>query len=255
MQISTWLERAIVGCLFLIAAFAPHSIAATQIAWLLGMVLWVARFAVYPRPQLFRSPVDYWLLGFFILSGISGIFSYSPVMSIGKMRGASLFTIVYLVSQNVRSLRLVRLLALTLIASCMINVFLTAGQLAIGKGVKVQAVSPASPLSEAVFRTRTVMQPTPIVNGDTIWEVDGKPVGSPEELAAALASGTPVAKVRIYRVEWTPELEVPRGQLLPANNALDQLGISGWSRGRDWRATGFFNHWVTYAEVLQLIAS
>src|SRR6185369_5228151 len=33
------------------------------------------------------------------------------------------------------------------------------------------------------------------------------------------------------------------------------LGISGWSRGRDWRATGFYNHWVTYAEVLQLIAS
>jgi O-antigen ligase len=36
---------------------------------------------------------------------------------------------------------------------------------------------------------------------------------------------------------------------------LQQLGISGWSRGRDWRATGFYNHWVTYAEVLQLIAS
>jgi O-antigen ligase len=33
------------------------------------------------------------------------------------------------------------------------------------------------------------------------------------------------------------------------------LGISDWSRGRDWRATGFFNHWVTYSEVLQLIAS
>jgi O-antigen ligase len=36
---------------------------------------------------------------------------------------------------------------------------------------------------------------------------------------------------------------------------LDQLGISNWSRGRDWRATGFFGHWVTYAEVVQLIAS
>ncbi len=80
-------------------------------------------------------------------------------------------------------------------------------------------------------------------------------VGSPEELAAALASGTPLAKVRIYRVEWMPELEVPRGQLLPGTNALQQLGISDWSRGRDWRATGFFSHWVTYAEVLQLIAS
>jgi O-antigen ligase len=36
---------------------------------------------------------------------------------------------------------------------------------------------------------------------------------------------------------------------------LEQLGITGWSRGRDWRASGFFGHWVTYAEVLQLIAS
>lgn len=255
MQISTWLERAIVACLFLVATFAPHSIAVTQGAWLLGMTVWVVRLIVYPRPQLFRSPVDYALLAFFILSGISGIFSYSPVVSIGKMRAASLFTIVYLVSQNIRSLRLVRLLALTLIASCMINVFLTAGQLAIGKGVKVQGVKPESPFRKAVFHTRSVMQPTPIINGDTIWEVDGQPVETPEDLAAALASGSPTAAVRIYRVEWMPELEVPRAQLLPGTTALEQLGISSWSRGRDWRATGFYNHWVTYAEVLQLIAS
>ena len=255
MQISTAISNALIACLFLIAAFAPHSIAVTQTAWLLGMVLWVARFAFYPRPVLARSPLDYALLAFFVLSGISGIFSYNPIMSIGKMRAASLFTVVYLISQNVNSLRLVRLLTFTLIASCMINVFLTAGQLAIGKGVKVEGVSPESPLAKAVFRTRSVNQPTPIANGDTVWQVDGRDVGSPEELAAALASGSPFAKVRIYRVEWMPELEVPRGQLLPGTTVLQQLGITGWSRGRDWRATGFFNHWVTYAEVLQLIAS
>jgi O-antigen ligase len=255
MQISTWLERAVVGCLFIIAIFAPHSIAVTQAAWLLGMALWLARLAVYPRPSILRSPVDYALIGFFILSGISSIFSYSPIISIGKMRAASLFTIVYLISQNIRSVRLVRLLALTLIGSCMINVLLTAGQLAIGKGVKVEGVATGSPLTKAVFRTRTVTQPTPIINGDTIWEVDGSPVGTPEELARALASGTSTAKVKIYRVEWMPELEVPRGQLLPGNSVLEQLGIGSWSRGRDWRATGFYNHWVTYSEVLQLIAS
>ena len=109
MQISTWLERATVACLFLIATFAPHSIAVSQAAWLLGLAFWVARLLVYPRPQFYRSPVDYALLAFFILSGISGIFSYSPVMSIGKMRAASLFTIVYLVSQNARTLRTMRL--------------------------------------------------------------------------------------------------------------------------------------------------
>jgi O-antigen ligase len=255
MQISTWLDRAIIGCLFLIAVFAPHSIAATQTAWLVGMALWLARFAFYPRPKLFRSPLDYALIGFFVLSGVSGIFSYNPVMSLGKMRAASLFTIVYLLSQNVGSLRLVRLLALTLIGSCMLNVLLTAGQLAIGKGVKVEGVAPGSPLAKAVFRTRTINRPTPILNGDIVWEVDGQRVDSPEEIASALAAGAPVAKVRIYRVEWTPELEVPRGQLLPGTSVLEQLGISGWSRGRDWRATGFYNHWVTYAEVLQLIAS
>ena len=246
------ISNGIIACLFVIALFAPHSVAVTQTAWLIGMTLWVVRFAFYPRPTLYRSPVDYALLGFFVLSGISAFFSYNPMMSIGKMRGASLFTIVYLVSQSVPSLRLVRLLALTLIASCMVNVFLTAGQFAIGKGVKVHGVRPESPLSKAVFQTRSVMDPTPIVDGDTIFEVNGRNVSSPEEIATALASG---ATVRIYRVEWTPELKVPAGQLLPGTDALQQLGISGWSRGRDWRATGFFGHWITYSEVLQLIAS
>jgi hypothetical protein len=249
------ISNGIIGCVFLIALFAPHSVAATQTAWLIGMTLWVARFAFYPRPSLYRSPLDYALLGFFVLSGISAVFSYSPLVSIGKMRAASLFTIVYLVSQNVNSLRLVRLLAFTMIASCMINVLFTAGQFAIGKGVKVQEVRPESPLSKAVFRTRSVTQPTPIVDGDTIWKVDGRDVGSPEELASALASGPTPATVRIYRVEWMPELEIPRGQLLQGADVLQQLGINGWTRGRDWRATGFFNHWVTYSEALQLIAS
>jgi O-antigen ligase len=258
---SVWCERGTIACLVLIALCAPHSIAATQTAWLLGILFWLLRFAFRPRPTLFRTPVDYLLLGFFVLSGVSGIFSYSPIVSIGKMRAASLFTIVYLVAQNVRSLRLAHMLALTLIGSCMVNVFWTAGQLIVGRGVKVQGVSAASPLAKAVFHTRTVTKATPIVDGDIVWEVDGEPIGNPDELAAALAGGSGSAeasawaKVRIYRVEWMPELEVPRGELLPGSTPLGQLGIAGWTRGRDWRATGFYGIWVTYAEVLQLIAS
>src|SRR5687767_3214549 len=170
MQISNRIENGIVGCLFLIAIFAPHSIAITQTAWLMGMALWLLRFAFYPRPKLFRSPIDYVLLGFFVLSGISGVFSYNPVMSIGKMRAASLFTIVYLVAQNIRSLSLVRLLALTLIASGLVSVAAVAAQLTMGKGIKVSGVSPASPLSQSFFRTRAISQHTPIIEGDTIWE-------------------------------------------------------------------------------------
>jgi hypothetical protein len=102
-----WLERGIIGCVFLIALFAPNSIAVTQIGWALGTFLWIIRLFVYPRPQLFRTPIDYALLGFFVLTGISAFFSYAPFTSIGKLRAASLFTIVYLVAENVRTLRLV----------------------------------------------------------------------------------------------------------------------------------------------------
>ena len=256
MQISNRIvEPGIIACLFLIAIFAPHSIAVTQTAWLVGMTLWVLRFAFFPRPRLFRSPVDYLLLGFFVLSGISGVFSYSPVMSIGKMRAASLFTIVYLISQNVHSLRLARWLAFALIGSCMVNVVWTAEQLAVGRGVKVHGVSAESPLAKAVFHTRTVNKATPIVDGDIVWQVDDRRVNDVDELATALmAEKSAVAKVRIYRLEWTPELEVPR-TLLTGTTTLQQLGIESSTRGRDWRATGFFGHWTTYAEVLQLIAS
>ena len=256
MQISNRvIDPGIIVCLFLIALFAPHSIAATQTAWLVGMTLWVLRFAFFPRPRLFRSPVDYVLLAFFVLSGISGVFSYSPLISMGKMRAASLFTIVYLVSQNVQSLRVLRWHAFALIGSCMVNVVWTAEQLAVGRGVKVQGVSAESPLAKAIFHTRLVTKATPIADGDIVWEVDGRRVDNPDELAAAIVSGQgTVARVRIYRVEWTPELEVPR-TLLTGTTSLEQLGIASWTRGRDWRATGFYGHWTTYAEVLQLIAS
>jgi O-Antigen ligase/PDZ domain len=255
--INLWLERGVIACVFVIAAFAPISIAVTQTAWIVGLTLWAIRFAFFPRPHFYRTPIDYALLGFFVLSGISGVFSYNPLMSIGKMRAASLFTIVYLVAQNIRSLRMVRLLALTLIASCLVSVVAVAGQLTLGKGIKVSGVNPASPLSQAVFRTRLVNQKTPIIDGDTIWEVDGHRVDSPDQLAAALAASkeAQTAQVRIYRVEWVPTLEVPRGKLLTGDTALQQLGFAAWSRGRDWRATGFFGHWVTYSEVVQLIAS
>src|SRR5688572_31824690 len=62
------LDLAILGCLFAFAFAAPHSIAGGQTAWLVGMTLWVLRFIFRPRPKLHRTPVDYLLLGFFIIT-------------------------------------------------------------------------------------------------------------------------------------------------------------------------------------------
>ena len=165
-----WLERAIIFWLFVFAVFAPHSIAVTQGAWLIGLVLWAVRLLVFPRPKTYRTPIDYALLAFFILTGLSAFLSYEPFVSIGKLRAASLFTIVYLFVQNVPSPRVARLLALTLIASCMANVAYTAATRIIGRGIKVQAVSAGSPLASAVWYAQGKRVPFPIVSGDTLLE-------------------------------------------------------------------------------------
>lgn len=237
------LDDAIIACLFIFAFSAPHSIAVTQGAWLLGTTLWLLRFAFHPRPLIHRTPIDYLLLGFFILSGISAFLSYEPMVSIGKLRAASLFTIIYLVAENVRSLRVARLLAFTIIASCMINVIYTAGERVLGRGVKVYGLTESSVLFKAGVR-----------NGDTLQTLDGKKLWNPQDIVNGLSlrDARPAA-VKIYRVEWEPILYVPRGGLLPGSNPLEQLGFSYWTRGRDWRASGFFGHYVTYAEVLQLV--
>ena len=135
-----------VACLFLLAVAAPHSIAGTQGAWILGMALWVARYFVRPRPATHRTPVDPWLLGFLVLTLLTALTSYNPEVSIGKLRAASLFTIVYVVSQNVREPRVLRALALTLVASCALGLVHTFGVYARGRGVKLQSMTADSPL-------------------------------------------------------------------------------------------------------------
>ncbi|MGH9882515.1 MAG: O-antigen ligase family protein, partial [Pyrinomonadaceae bacterium] len=242
-EAAKWIDRLIIGCLFLFAVFAPHSIAITQAAWLIGMLFWVARQGFYPRPVFHKTPLDYALLGFFILTGLSAFLSYEPFVSIGKLRAASLFTIVYLFAQNIPSRRVLRLLALTLVGSCLINVLYTAGQRAIGKGVKIQALKVESPLYAAGARA-----------GDTLLEINGQKIDNPDDLVNVL--GIPNARpaeVKGYRHELLPTFKVERGKLLTGSTTLEELGIESWSKGRDWRAAGFFGHYVTYAEALQLI--
>jgi O-antigen ligase len=262
---AVWLERATLGCLFLYAVAAPHSIAGTQTAWLLGMLFWVARLLVRPRPALFRTPVDPWLLGFFVLTFLTALTSYNPEVSIGKLRAASLFTIVYLAAETVRSPKLMRALTLALVASCALGLVHTFAVYARGRGVKLRALTTDSPLRAVGF-----------LEGDTILSVDGAEVGSPVEIVRGIETertaarervyrfpdGKPscrwderVACVRVYRAEAMPDANVARDSLPRGDTPEARLGILRWTRGRDERASGFYGQYQTYAEVLQLIAS
>lgn len=255
--LGVWLDRAILATLLLFAFAAPISIAAAQFAWAMGILFWLLRLAVWPRPKLDRTPLDYPLLAFFILTGLSSFLSYEPFVSIGKLRGAMLFTIVYLFAESVRSARVLRALVIVLISSAVVSGLFTFGRYSVGRGVKVSDLSPNSPLKAARFVTREKNDHSPIQNGDTIEEINGERVSNLDELVAALdrsPAGKP-AQIKIYRVEWNPILQLPRDGLLSGASAEERLGIGSWARGRDRRATGFFNHWTTYSESLQLLAS
>lgn len=237
------LERIAFVFLILMVLSAPHSIAATQTSWILGMLAWVIRLFLKPRPKLVRTPLDLALWAFFIWSALTCVFSYAPGISVNQLRGTALFLIFYFVVNNVRTRRAGYFLAFALIVSCMVNVLLTPIERIIGRGVEIHGIRAESALAKAL-----------LYEGDTLLEANKKKIKTPEDLVAEIERNE-TTKVRFYRPDFYFAVDVKRENLLDGADALQKLGVESWKKSRNWRSTGFYGHWTTYAEVLQLITS
>jgi len=260
--VTLWLDRGAFLFLILMVLCEPHSIAATQTAMLIGMFMWAVGL-VYRRFR--RSSAesgkeqiaeDNWYRGikpvrwlgwalwaFFLWSVVSSLVSYEPATSLDRLRGVALFMVFFYVMWNVRSRRAAYFLALALIFSCMVNVVWMPIQRLIGRGVEIHGLSPDSALAKAA-----------IFDGDTLLEVNNKKVRTPEEVIAELEKND-VSEVLFYRPDFEAVEPVKRSELLPGDTALQKLGVDGWSKSHNFRSHGFYSHYVTYAEVLQLITS
>lgn len=246
-----WLERAAFFFLVLMIVSAPHSIAATQIAWLTGMFLWVIRLFFKPRLKVFRTPLDIALWGFFAWSVITSLTSYAPLISLNRLRGTALFLIFYFVIYNLRNARAVRFAACALVFSCMVNVIWVPVQRLIGRGVEIHGVAPNSPLSAIYLADGSRAA---LYDGDTLLTADGKKLATPDDVVAALEQNE-TTKLKFYRPDFDLVVTARRADLLPGSTAMERLGITGWKKSHNWRSSGFYGHYATYAEVLQLIAS
>lgn len=238
-----WLDRLAFVFLILMVVSAPHSIAATQTAWLIGMLAFIVRLFIKPRPKYRFTKLDYALWAFFGWSVISSIASYAPDISLDRLRGVSLFLIVYFVIYNVRKLGAVYLLAFALIFSCMVNVFWTPIQRIIGRGIEIHGLKPESPLSKAL-----------LYEGDALLEANGKKLKTPDDLVTQIEQNE-TTKVKFYRPDFEFVVDINRADLLAGDSADQKLGIESWTKSHNWRSQGFYGHYTTYAEVLQLIAS
>ncbi len=237
-----FLTRAMHACLFLLALSAPVSIAATQTAWALALLVWLVRAAVV-RPRMRIAGFDLALIVFVGSSLISSFFSYEPEVSLRKMVAVSLVTIVYLVSEYVGTRRFLYRLTTVVLASCFAAALFTFATQAIGKNLKVVSMTASSPLRNAG-----------VSEGYTILRANGIEVHSPDELYAAISehSTDGATAITVYRHELIDTYKLPAAEFA---GGLEGLGIQEWSRGRDTRAAGFYGHYITFAEVLQLIAS
>ncbi len=270
-----WLERIAFIFLFLMVLSAPNSIAATQIAWLSGMLAWVIRLFLKPRPKFVRTPLDIALWAFFGWTTITSIFSYAPDISLGKLRGAALFLIFYFVLNNVRTLRSAKFLAFALIFSSMIAAVWSPIERIGGRGVEVLDIKAESLFANGNYfnhdlyleyksskkitiddlRVKIEGDTTSfLIDGDTIVEVNGKKIRNPDELVTEIEKNE-ITFLECFRTPNYFTVLVKRENLLNGANSLEKLGIGNWKHGQNWRYAGFYGQIITYAEMLQLIAS
>ena len=241
--VSRWMERLTFVFLMLMVFAAPHSIAATQIAWLTGMSLWVVRLLFKPRVRFRLSLLDGALLGLFGWSAVSAAFSYDPPTSVDRLRVVALLLIFYFVFYNIRNLRAAYFLALVLVFSSMINVAWTPIQRWIGRGVEIHELRADGPLAKAG-----------LIDGDTLDRANNKKLGTPDSVLAEILKNE-ATTLEFYRGDFETDAKIKRADLLDGGSSQERLGFANWSVGRIIRASGFYRHYVTYAETLQLIAS
>jgi len=245
-----WLERIAFIFLTIMILFAPHSIAVTQSAWLIGMLASALRLIFKPRPKFKFGALDYALFAFFLWSVVSSVFSYAPDISLDKLRGVSLFLVFYFVYSNLKTARAARFLAFALIISATVAAAWMPLERIIGRGVEVHGLSSDSPLLKA----RRIDEGQPVSEGKTIVQVGRRKIYSPEGLVAEIERQD-ASRLVVYHEDFYSTVEVRRADLLAGATASQRLGIMDWKRNHNWRAAGFYGHFTTFAEVLQLILS
>ena len=237
-------EKIIILSLILYAVFAPHSIAITQASYLIGMAAWLVQILASGSIRQWRSPVDIGLFGFFACCVVSSFFSYELLTSVKGLKSPAFFLAFYFVSCKIKDLKFARLLLFLIIASCLVNVAYSAGQLVVGHGLRIVHINLDSPFAGEGLEA-----------GDVILTVDDQKVERLEDISRIADTSRGRLKITYQRNEATGETSISRRAIRQAEGSgVDKLGITA-SPGRNFRISGFYSHYETYAEVLQLIAA
>jgi hypothetical protein len=231
----------------LYVASAPHSVAASAIGVAVAAVGWLVKaigtgsFGLRRSPG--RSKFDIIIALFLFWTVLSSLLSEEPRISLLKLQASWSVLLFYLARGVVTKRSAVGLVAL-LILSGTFGALSSAFELARGRGVMVQSLTPGSPFH------RIGIQP-----GDTIWRVGRTRVYSTAGIDEALKTAPPGVPLVVSIISQGENVERPGFQITNAQQQQPSpSGVAGTQRSHRFRASGWTRHYATFAEVLQMIA-
>lgn len=253
--VAEFFDRGLVVSLLIFSLAVPHSIAAAQISYLTGLIFWfnrnirqgvLARREASPRrrpPERALKLIEIPLCGFLLLTLLSSLFSYDPVVSLTKSRSIGLFIIFYLISLNLTRRGAIAIIC-CLLASSLCGVGYSLAEKAVGRGMVIEFIEPDSPLSNRG------LQP-----GDVIWMVGRRRVRSLEEARQVVArhkEGDRVEIEALHAGDPVPPVPVSLVVTEDLRRTTEAFGIRVGRTTRQFRISGFTRQFITYAEQMQL---
>ena len=235
-------RTAVVG-LALYVALAPHSVAASAIGVAVAGIGWLLKIVATRSFGLRRSKFDLIIALALFWTVLSSLLSEEPRISLLKLQASWSVFLFYLARGIVTRRSAIGLVAL-LILSGSAGALYSAFDLARGRGVMVQSLTPGSPFH------RVGIQPV-----DTIWRVGRTRVYSTADIDEALRAIPAGAPVVVSIISQGENAERPGFVITPAQQQhVSPSGVVGNGRSHRFRASGWTRHYVTFAEMLQMIA-
>jgi len=243
--------RATVLFLFFFVLAQPLSIAGAEIAFAVAGACWLVRVAILRRDTLQSSPLDVFILIFWVLCAISALLSPLPASSWEGMRKILLIFLVLLIAHNVPSPKRTRQFLAVIFLAGLISVGYSAWQYIGGAGARVVTCDPDGLVYQAGIRP-----------GDVIVSAGDRHIRGPEGFLAVLKSTSPTngLKLGVVQDAVSSELILDKDAahiILPARpealpSTLQTLGVT-LAVARPPRARGFYSHFITYSDEMQML--
>jgi hypothetical protein len=228
---------------FLYSAFAPHSIAAAEISLAIVGAGWLVRTLASRQTGFHHTRFDLPIFLLFLWTVISSLLSEEPRISIAKLQ-STLVVLLFFLTQAIVTRKTAVMLVAVMILSGSAGTLYSVYDLARGRGVLIESVSPESPLQSLQLRA-----------GDAIWRVGGKRIYSVAEIDDAIRKSPAETKLTVSVISQGEHIERPG---LGVNDAIKRRpspsGIISSGPTHRFRASGWTRHYETYAEILQMLA-